>query len=200
MADLWNNFNQTMDSGGFLMWVIFICAWIALLLIIERFLQFNFWLKKSVVDLAKLKDNKLKIEDKKLGKISPVAVIFNQVQKDCDENNTDKISAEVLNNIYNDTTEKLSGTMPTIAILGSLLPMLGLLGTVMGMIEVFEVIALHGTGNPTQMAEGISKALFTTAGGLFFAIPIIFFHHILEKKYHQINSYSSYAITILFKK
>lgn len=60
--------------------------------------------------------------------------------------------------------------------------MLGLLGTVTGMINVFEVVAVHGTGNPQEMAYGISQALLTTASGLIIAIPVIFSHHLLSRR------------------
>ena len=77
---------------------------------------------------------------------------------------------------------RLEGSLPTIAIIGSLLPMLGLLGTVTGMIEVFEVIAIQGSGEAQEMANGISQALLTTASGLIIAIPVIFSHHLLSRK------------------
>ena len=58
-----------------------------------------------------------------------------------------------------------------IAILAAIAPLLGLLGTVLGMIETFEVIAVFGTGNAKAMAGGISVALVTTQAGLLVAIP-----------------------------
>ncbi len=58
-----------------------------------------------------------------------------------------------------------------IAVLAAVAPLLGLLGTVLGMIETFEVIALFGTGNAKAMAGGISVALVTTQAGLLVAVP-----------------------------
>ena len=55
-------------------------------------------------------------------------------------------------------------------------PLLGLLGTVVGMIQTFSVISTHGIGDPGILAGGISKALITTAAGLTVAIPAMFFH------------------------
>ena len=55
-------------------------------------------------------------------------------------------------------------------------PLLGLLGTVVGMISVFTNITTVGVGNPAQLAGGISQALVTTAGGLCVAIPALMFH------------------------
>jgi biopolymer transport protein ExbB len=61
--------------------------------------------------------------------------------------------------------------LPVIAVLGSIAPLLGLLGTVIGMIATFEVISTYGTGNAKAMANGISIALITTEAGLLVAIP-----------------------------
>ena len=61
-------------------------------------------------------------------------------------------------------------------------PLLGLLGTVMGMDKAFWVIAYHGTGNPRALAQGISEALITTVSGLIVAIPGLFFYGLLRKR------------------
>ena len=59
-------------------------------------------------------------------------------------------------------------------------PLFGLLGTVLGMIRAFTVIALEGTNDPNQLADGISIALYTTAGGLSIAAPALVFYAIFE--------------------
>ena len=62
-------------------------------------------------------------------------------------------------------------------------PLLGLLGTVMGMVHTFRVITLFGVGNPSLMAEGISIALVTTEAGLIVAFPAMLFHnHLVSRK------------------
>lgn len=63
---------------------------------------------------------------------------------------------------------------------GNLAPMLGLLGTVMGMIKAFNVISQQGTGNPGLVANGISEALITTAAGLLIGIPSLAFYHFIR--------------------
>lgn len=67
------------------------------------------------------------------------------------------------------------GTIATIS------PLLGLLGTVLGMIDVFTEIMISGTGNAGVLAGGISKALITTASGLTVAIPAMIFHRHFER-------------------
>jgi len=77
---------------------------------------------------------------------------------------------------------KLEQSIPTIGTLASAAPLLGLLGTVTGMISTFTAVTLHGTGNPQALAKGISEALITTQSGLIVAIPALFFHNYLVGK------------------
>jgi len=72
--------------------------------------------------------------------------------------------------ILSNTNRELSTTLPIIKVLIMICPMLGLLGTVTGMISVFEVMAFNGTGNARLMAAGISKATIPTMAGMFVAI------------------------------
>ncbi len=69
-----------------------------------------------------------------------------------------------------------------IKILAAVAPLLGLLGTVTGMIETFQQITLFGTGDPKLMAGGISQALVTTMLGLFVAIPLVLLHSFVASK------------------
>jgi biopolymer transport protein ExbB len=65
-------------------------------------------------------------------------------------------------------------------------PLLGLLGTVLGMIKAFQAVALHGTGDASVLATGISQALITTAGGLFVAIPALVVYNYFNRKIDEI--------------
>lgn len=69
-----------------------------------------------------------------------------------------------------------------LALLAAVSPLLGLLGTVTGIIETFQAITLHGTGDPRVMSGGISQALVTTVMGLLVAIPLLLFHSFLSSK------------------
>jgi biopolymer transport protein ExbB len=75
--------------------------------------------------------------------------------------------------------DKRVGILSTIA---HLAPLLGLLGTVSGMIKTFNVISLQGAGNPAMLAGGISEALITTATGLCVAIPALVCYRIVKDK------------------
>ncbi len=65
-------------------------------------------------------------------------------------------------------------------------PLLGLLGTVIGMIQVFTTLVVDGAANPGLLAEGISKALVTTAAGLGVAIPALFFHRYFLRRVDEL--------------
>ncbi|MEL6380140.1 MAG: MotA/TolQ/ExbB proton channel family protein [Pseudomonadota bacterium] len=71
---------------------------------------------------------------------------------------------------------KLEGGLNFIKVLAAVAPLLGLLGTVIGMIQTFQAITLFGTGDPQIMAGGISAALMTTVQGLIAAIPLLLIH------------------------
>jgi biopolymer transport protein ExbB len=69
-----------------------------------------------------------------------------------------------------------------IGVLASIAPLLGLLGTVTGMISTFRAITIFGTGDPRMMSTGISEALVTTQAGLAIAIPLLLAHHFLKRR------------------
>jgi biopolymer transport protein ExbB len=71
---------------------------------------------------------------------------------------------------------KLEGGLNLVKVVAAVAPLLGLLGTVIGMINTFQAITLFGTGDPQIMASGISTALVTTVLGLVFAIPLLLLH------------------------
>ncbi len=78
------------------------------------------------------------------------------------------------------SAEKLRWGLPALAIFAAVSPLLGLLGTVTGMIETFQVITLFGAGDPRLMSGGISQALITTQLGLSVAIPLLLVHSFLQ--------------------
>lgn len=78
-------------------------------------------------------------------------------------------------------SQELSGPIPLIKTLVALCPLLGLLGTVTGMVEVFDVMALEGTGNPRAMAAGVSHATVPTMAGMTAALSGLLFSVQLER-------------------
>lgn len=92
-----------------------------------------------------------------------------RVMKDCMEEAGRKVAHDL---------ERFLNALGTIAAVG---PLLGLLGTVFGMIEIFSSMMKHGAGDPNSLAGGISVALITTAAGLTVAIPSLIFHRYFER-------------------
>ncbi|MBT6120702.1 MotA/TolQ/ExbB proton channel family protein [bacterium] len=100
----------------------------------------------------------------------------------------DETIKDRLQMIYDDEVEKLDKGMSLILVLGEIMPMLGLLGTVSGMIQVFKAITAYGTGDAQALASGISEALLTTEVGLVLAIPTMFFYTFLNSKIESQSS------------
>jgi biopolymer transport protein ExbB len=80
----------------------------------------------------------------------------------------------------------IEGYLPILKIVAMVAPLLGLLGTVAGMIMTFQAITIYGAGDPKAMASGISSALVTTVLGLLVAIPTVFAHSLLNGKAQNI--------------
>ncbi|RKX60692.1 MAG: biopolymer transporter ExbB [Thermodesulfobacteriota bacterium] len=92
---------------------------------------------------------------------------------------------------------RLERYLPVLNILAAIAPLLGLLGTVTGMISTFHVITLYGTGDPRMMAGGISEALVTTMLGLAVAIPIMLAHTFLSRRVdHVIGDMEEKAVAL----
>lgn len=89
--------------------------------------------------------------------------------------------------LANDLRAEAGRNMLALQALVAILPLLGLLGTVSGMIKVFEVITIFGTGNTRGMASGISEALVTTMAGLFTALSGLYFVSDLERRAESIS-------------
>jgi hypothetical protein len=85
-------------------------------------------------------------------------------------------------------TVRLSSGLWLVGTLAAVLPLLGLLGTVLGMLLSFEVIQAYGTSQPRLLAGGIGQALITTQAGLWTAVPVLFFHHIIRRRVRLIRN------------
>lgn len=197
MMELWYEFNDIMQRGGPVMWIIFVTAWLAFIMLVERAFQIHSWTRKATRDQSGLENNSdYRPHSNGVRSTSPVARLLKRIN--WNEMLTKDDFSKQINIHMKELMPKLEGMLPTIAVLGSLLPMLGLLGTVVGMIDVFEVIALHGTGNPQEMANGISQALLTTASGLIIAIPVIFFHHLLVRRLRLLLAVTEQSLLLVY--
>jgi len=81
---------------------------------------------------------------------------------------------------------RINSYLPLLKMIAAIAPLLGLLGTVTGMIVTFQAITLFGGGDPRLMADGISQALVTTVIGLCVAIPILLLHNLVQARARSI--------------
>ena len=96
---------------------------------------------------------------------------------------------ESIEEVANQVVHELERYLNTLGTVAAITPLLGLLGTVIGMIKVFTAIQLEGTGNAAVLAGGISEALITTAAGLTVAIPSLFFYRYFQRKIDELVIY-----------
>ncbi|MBF0433694.1 MAG: MotA/TolQ/ExbB proton channel family protein [Fibrobacteria bacterium] len=90
--------------------------------------------------------------------------------------------------VLNEGASSMQRHMSTIAVMAGSAPLLGLLGTVSGMVATFQIITQYGTGNPAMMAEGISEALLTTQAGLIVSFPLVLMHNTLLNRADTIET------------
>jgi biopolymer transport protein ExbB len=117
---------------------------------------------------------KLLRDSSPLGRILAAGLINMQHERD--------VMKEAIEETGRQAVIELERFLNTLGTIASITPLLGLLGTVIGMIKVFTAITAQGVGNPTVLAGGISEALITTAAGLSVAIPSLMFYRYFRGK------------------
>ena len=112
--------------------------------------------------------------------------VFNKIQSISDNAKDVETFERECDEVLLTVNGNLSWGVNWIKFLAAVAPLLGLLGTVIGMIETFQAITVFGTGDPKQMAGGISQALVTTMLGLIFAAPLLAMYTLLSEKVSEI--------------
>lgn len=170
---------ELITAGGLLMIPILLCSVVVVAICIERLYTLNakkispphllatVWqqLKADQLDTARLKTLR---QSSPLGRILAAGLSNAYHGRDVMKESIQEAASHVVHEL-----ERYLNTLGTIA---AVTPLLGLLGTVMGMIKVFAEIMTQGTGNASVLAGGISEALITTAAGLSVAIPALVMH------------------------
>ncbi|MCK5355317.1 MAG: MotA/TolQ/ExbB proton channel family protein [Methyloprofundus sp.] len=174
---------ELMQQGGLLMIPILLCSIMAMAIICERFwtLRKNKILPpKMVSQVWKLaKSHKVDVKVlKHLKESSPLGTILAAGLMNRDLGR--EVMKESIAESGRQVTHKLERYLNTLGTIANITPLLGLLGTVVGMIKVFAAIVSHGVGDPAVLAGGISEALITTATGLTVAIPCVVFHRYFD--------------------
>ena len=172
-------------AGGWVMPVIVLCSVIALAISIERSVALNptriapphllatVWkqLKAGELDAQRLKALR---QGSPLGAILAAGLANRNQGRDVMKESIQEAAGHVVHDL-----ERYLNSLGTVA---AVAPLLGLLGTVVGMIRVFTEITVQGTGNANALAGGISEALITTAAGLVVAIPALVMHRFFTGK------------------
>lgn len=126
----------------------------------------------------------------------PIGNMLQQAVKNIDK--PKELVEEIMYESMLDTQPKLERYLPLIAISAATAPLLGLLGTVTGMINTFQLITLFGTGDAQSLSSGISEALITTEFGLIVAIPALVMHALLSRKVKSVmTDMEKYAVIFL---
>ncbi len=176
---------EIVQSGGFIMIPLIISSIIAFAIIMERFWALK---KDKIVPQALIDDmwqaiDADTVDDAMLDNMranSPLgAVLAAGLSK---RHQSREQVKEALTDVGSHVTHELEKFLNALGTIAAITPLIGLLGTVVGMITVFTAITTAGVGDPAELAGGISTALITTATGLSIAIPsLIFYRHFKAK-------------------
>jgi biopolymer transport protein ExbB len=176
---------EIVRSGGWLMFPIIICSVVSVAIILERIwtlqpgrvLPKNLtrkvwaWVSSNQLDPAHIKSLR---DGSQLGEILAAGLTNRHSEREIMKESIEDAGRHVVHEM-----ERYLNTLGTIAAIS---PLLGLLGTVIGMVKVFAAITAHGIGDPAVLAGGISEALITTAAGLSVAIPSLIGYRYLRGK------------------
>ncbi len=180
---------ELIKSGGWIMLPIVVCSIIAFAIVAERLWtlrpsrispphllgQVWRWVKDKQMDQTKFQELRA---GSPLGQILAAGLANSRHGRDIMKESIQEAGVKVVSEL-----ERYLTPLGTIA---AITPLLGLLGTVLGMIEIFSAFMGSGMANAPQLAGGIAKALVTTAAGLFVAIPTLFFHRFLQRRVDQL--------------
>tara|TARA_B000000532_G_scaffold113333_1_gene91094 strand:- start:1023 stop:1619 length:597 start_codon:yes stop_codon:yes gene_type:complete len=177
--------NEFITAGGPFMWPLLACSVLIITITIER----SWFLQNRLVSPKGLKAQIINLLDKEtiskkqaseianlssLGFLLINCIKYKNLQRDNLESKIEEKAIEVRYGLERNLT--MLGTIATIS------PLLGLLGTVVGMITAFTGLTETAGANPDLLASGISQALITTAFGLFIAVPGLVMHKYFEQK------------------
>lgn len=184
---------ELIRAGGWLMLPIILCSIISVAIILERFWALR---RKRVMPSKDFENihawaDQHELDQKHIEALrnsSPTGRILAAALDN--RHRSREIIKEVVQDTGRHVIHELEKYLNTLGTIAGVSPLLGLLGTVIGMISVFSAIITYGVGDPTHLAGGISQALITTAAGLTVAIPTYFFYRFFQGRV------AAYVVTI----
>ena len=176
---------EIVQSGGWLMVPILLCSVIAAAISVERLwtlqrsritpksLLAQVWgsVKNDELDAPRMRELR---DSSPLGQVLAAGISNARRGRD--------VMKEAMVEVAGQVSHDMERYLTSLGIIASISPLLGLLGTVVGMIKVFSALMLEGAGNANVLAGGISQALITTAAGLSVAIPALMFHRFFLRR------------------
>lgn len=176
-------FGQWLRKGGFFVWPIFAVGLAAIVLALERLFTLRaLRIRPALCDECVLylkKEDYAQAESLVAGRKSPLQRVLHcalAARQQSPEQRETQVEAALLAE-----EPLLERNKSVLAVLAAVAPLLGLLGTVTGMIGTFHSLAVYGTGNPALLSDGISEALITTQVGLVVAVPILLIHGVISR-------------------
>ncbi|MDT0497793.1 MotA/TolQ/ExbB proton channel family protein [Algiphilus sp. W345] len=167
IAEPFRNVRDFLEAGGLIVQVLLVVALILWAMIFERALYY--W------------------------RVMPTLIANTQDAWSARTDHSSWYAKKVKEKLLAETSRQLAGSVTLIKAVVALCPLLGLLGTVTGMIQVFEVMAALGTGNARAMAAGVSAATLPTMSGMVLALsglyPISRFEHIVDRELRRLGDH-----------
>lgn len=166
-VDIFEAVRDFLEAGGLVVQILMGVAAFLWALILERELYYRTEMRKRLVDL--------------------------QSQWDERRDHSSWYAKKIKARLVSIATREIRGSLPVIKVVIALCPLIGLLGTVTGMIQVFDVMAAIGTGNARAMAAGITRATLPTMAGMVIALSGIYFitrfENVLKQETHKLSDH-----------
>lgn len=155
LTEAFGSIRDFMETGGDVLWAILVVTFLMWILIIERYWYFRTGHRELVQQVV--------------------------ASWDAREDTTSWYAHRIREALISQVSESLNTSVMMIQTLVALCPLLGLLGTVTGMIAVFDVMAISGSGNARGMAAGVSSATLPTMAGMVAALSGLYFSNLIER-------------------
>lgn len=172
-------------AGGILMIPIILSSIIAVAIVIERFLSLRVGkvIPASDIELARKMASTGQVSPNAIESLRENSVVGSVLATGLASSTLPRhVMKENIEEAGRHAVHKLERYLPALATIGAISPLMGLLGTVFGMISSFSQIAKAGVGDPAAVAGGISEALITTAAGISVALIAVVFHRYFKAK------------------
>ncbi|BBB91974.1 MAG TPA: MotA/TolQ/ExbB proton channel family protein [Methylomusa anaerophila] len=188
------------NKGGYTLLIIVSCSVIALTIIIERW-RFYRRIEREEKEVMRQVRQALTGQEIAAAALTVghdetfLAEVFKEAMENCRRGEQPEIT---IDDRMAEIAPQLEQYLYILATIATIAPLLGLLGTVLGMIKTFHAASLSGLGDPHKLAEGISEALYNTAAGLLVTVPSVIAHnhfrnwaetllHLLERRTREIT-------------